>query len=114
MSEFRRLARKKGTEAEDRAADFLLDKGYTLVGRRIKTQRGELDIVALDGDLLVFVEVKAARSGEPEWNLTEAKQAKLRLAAEDYLIQIDQPTRPVRFDLIAVVGEEIRHVPEAF
>lgn len=114
MSEFRRVARQKGTEAEDKAADFLLELGYTLVARRVKTKRGELDIIALDGEILVLVEVKAAQSGEPEWNLTEAKQAKLRLAAEDYLIQIDQPTRPIRFDLIAVVGNEIRHVPEAF
>lgn len=114
MSEFRRLARHKGTVAEDQAAAYLLEKGYTLVGRRIKTKRGELDIIALDGEMLVLVEVKAAHFGEPEWNLTEAKQVKLRLAAEDYLIQIDQPTRQMRFDLIAVVGDEIRHVPEAF
>ncbi len=114
MSDFRRLARRRGTEAEDRAADFLLSKGYTLVGRRVKTKRGELDIVALDGELLVLAEVKAARFGDPEWNLTQAKQEKLRLAAEDYLIQIGQPDRQIRFDLIAAAGDEIRHLPGAF
>lgn len=110
MSGFRPL----GREAEDRAADLLLVKGWTLIGRRVKTRRGEIDILALDGEILVIVEVKASLTFEPEWALTEKKKEKLRLAAEDYLVQIGSPDRPLRFDLIAVTEEELRHIEGAF
>ncbi len=108
------MPRFLGREAEDAAAAFLLEKGWTLVGRRIKTKRGEIDILALDGDQLVVVEVKASQTFEPEWALTEAKQARLKLAAEDYLLQIGSPERLVRFDLVALTACEIRHIEGAF
>lgn len=92
----------------------MLDRGWTLIGRRIKTKRGEIDILALDGETLVIVEVKASLTFDPEWALTEKKRGRLRLAAEDYLIQIGDPHRPVRFDLIAIAGRDLRHIHGAF
>ena len=59
------VPRRLGSDAEDAAASYLLDLGYTLITRRAKTARGELDIVCLDGECLVFVEVKS-RSGNWE------------------------------------------------
>lgn len=108
------MPRFLGREAEDIAAAFLLGKGWTLVGRRIKTKRGEIDILALDGEELVVVEVKASQTFDPEWALTESKQAKLKLAAEDYLLMIGTPDRPVRFDLVGLTGSEVRHIQGAF
>lgn len=96
------------------AAAFLLQKGWTLIGRRIKTKRGEIDILALEGDQLVVVEVKASQTFDPEWALTESKQATLKLAAEDYLLQIGTPDRSVRFDLVGLTGSEVRHIEGAF
>ncbi len=85
-----------------------------MVGRRIKTKRGEIDLLALDGDTLVIVEVKASLTFEPEWALTGLKRQRLRLAAEDYLLQIGASDRAVRFDLIAVDATELRHIEGAF
>ena len=51
-----------GSKGEDLAAEFLKDKGYRIIGRNYKTPIGELDIIAKDGETLVFVEVKTRSS----------------------------------------------------
>lgn len=107
MSRTRRL----GDEAEERAVDFLQSLGYTIVTRNAHSRRGEIDIVALDGDLLVFVEVKMRQASLPEEAIGPIKAARLRDAARDYLISVAETERSYRFDLIAVDSEEIRHHP---
>lgn len=101
-----------GRAAEDRAAQYLLGQGYTLVTRRYKARHGELDLVALDGDLLVFVEVKfrLAPGYRPEDSLTRAKRDALFRAGQQYLHEVAQdPEREVRFDLIAIDRDGLRH-----
>ena len=108
--------RRVGADAEDRAAEYLLAKGYTIVTRRWTARGGELDIVALDGDALVFVEVKA-RSGRwtaPEEAVTEVKIRRFLTAVEAYCIQTDQTARPVRYDVVAIDDKGIRHYEDAF
>jgi putative endonuclease len=107
--------RAEGKEAEDRAANHLVEKGYTIVTRRFKSTRGEIDIVALDGEILVFVEVKMRRKGEaPEWSVDERKVAHLRTAADEYLHKTEQYDRLVRFDMIAIDADGLRHHEDAF
>ena len=106
-----RNLRREGAAAEDRAANFLLEMGYTIVTRRWKTTRGELDLVCLDGSLLVFVEVKArmAPGYLPEDSITDAKRRSLGRAAHAYLASIGEPERACRFDLIAIDADGLRH-----
>lgn len=103
--------KRPGTDAEDQAADHLLALGYTIVARRVKTRSGEIDIVALDGDTLVFVEVKSRARGPvtPEEALTHAKSHRLKAAAEEYCHAAGGPDLPARFDLIAIDADGLRH-----
>lgn len=105
-----------GRQAEDVAADYLLGLGYTLVTRRFKASRGELDLIALDGDVLVVVEVKERRAPgfSPEEGVTEAKVKNISDALTEYLNKMGEPEREVRFDLIAIDRDGLRHHIDAF
>lgn len=101
--------RRLGAEAEDRAADYLVGLGYTIITRRRKMPHGELDLVALDGDVLVFVEVKQRTVASPEEAVGQTKMRHLQRAAEAYRLEMNETERPVRFDLVAVDPNGIRH-----
>ena len=113
MSSERNL-RGEGTIAEDAAAEYLLEQGFTIVTRRWKTRRGELDLIALEGELLVFVEVKyrLAPGYRPEDSVGTEKRSALYRAGQAYLHEIGEPERACRFDLIAMDAEGIRHYRE--
>jgi putative endonuclease len=103
--------RRLGAEGEDRAADFLLGLGYTVLTRRTRTSRGELDLVCLDGETLVFVEVKS-RSGRwetPEEALTAVKHERLMSAASEFADANGLNQRDQRFDLVAIDPSGVRH-----
>lgn len=103
--------RRIGRDVEDRAAQFLLDKGYTIVTRRYQIRGGELDIVALDGDILVFVEVKFRQNDAvaPETAIDDTKVASMCAAAKRYCHETGSENRQTRFDVIAVTPSAIRH-----
>jgi putative endonuclease len=107
--------RRVGHQAEDRAADYLVGKGYTIVTRRHKTASGELDIVALDGDTIVIVEVKERRTDGfvPEEALDALKVSRLIAAAGEYLHAMGESHRDVRIDVIAIDRSGLRHIPNA-
>jgi putative endonuclease len=97
-----------GRRGEDLAAKHLQGQGYTILARNYRTPAGELDIVAQEGGILVFVEVKMRRSlrfGIPQEALTRAKQAHLVQAAQHYLMEREQLEREWRVDLVAVYQE---------
>lgn len=109
--------RELGRAAEDAAAQFLRELGYTIVTRRYKARHGEIDLVALDGDLLVFVEVKqrSAPGYVPEESIGPAKRRALVDAARQYRSEVAEDLdRPIRFDLIAIDRNGIRHHPDLF
>ncbi len=108
--------RRVGAEAEDRAATYLLDKGYTIVTRRYQLRGGEIDLVALDGEMLVFVEVKIRRTQHfvPEEGLTEQKKRFLAAAAGQYAFWHGEEERPWRYDLVAIDRQSLRHYPDVF
>ncbi|MBI5202615.1 MAG: YraN family protein [Elusimicrobia bacterium] len=106
-----------GLAAEGRAAEYLRNRGYRILERRFRTKAGELDLVAEDGEEIVFVEVKARASGDfggPEGAVTGEKQRRLVRAAEFYLSLRGKEEAPSRFDVVAVTPEGIRHHPDAF
>jgi putative endonuclease len=108
--------RRVGQIAEDAAAEFLAQKGYTIVTRRQKTKSGEIDLVALDGEVLVFVEVKLrnAPGYVPEDSIGSRKESALVRSAEEYIHAMGEHERAVRFDLIAMDADGMRHYLDIF
>ena len=112
---------KKGAIGEDLAVDYLKKKGYRIFQRNYRFEHGEIDIIAEDGNALVFVEVKARRSkefGEPEDAVTPRKREKIRATADGYLFENNIDDKECRFDVIAIDYQgnktEIRHIEDAF
>jgi putative endonuclease len=94
-----------GQYGEDLACRELERRGYEVIERRYRTASGELDIVARDGEYLVFVEVKARQDGtfgDPEEAVTLHKQQKLVWMAADYLARRGLNEVPCRFDVVAI------------
>lgn len=91
---------------EERAAQYLQAHGYTILARNWRKREGELDIVAQDGDALVFVEVKTRRTltyGVAEESIDERKQAQLTRLALRFLDENPQiQFRECRFDVVVV------------
>jgi putative endonuclease len=103
---------KLGTRGEGLAQGFLREKGYLVLETNYRCPCGEIDIVAQDGNELVFVEVRTRRTtryGTPEESLTAAKARHLVAAAEEYLQQRGDNSTAWRIDLIGVrLGQDYR------
>lgn len=94
-----------GQLGEDLACRELRRRGYAILARRYRTRVGELDIIARDGETVVFVEVKAratVRCGAPAEAVTPAKRRKLAMMAADYLVRKRLMDVACRFDVVAV------------
>jgi putative endonuclease len=94
-----------GRLGETIAAQALEDAGLRIVARNARFPEGEIDLVATEGDTLVFVEVRTRRGdsfGSPEESLTARKQERLARAAQRYLEEQGQETVDWRIDLVAV------------
>jgi putative endonuclease len=94
-----------GRRGEDAAARFLKRLGYTIVARGQRDKLGELDIIAVDGRTIVFVEVKtrtSAEGGEPHEAVTPVKQQRMTRVALGYLRRHRLLEYPARFDVVAV------------
>ena len=102
-----------GKMGEDLACAELSRRGYAVLARRYRTRFGEIDIVARDGDVTVFVEVKT-RAGDEYGGGAEAvtgwKQRRITQMAVDYLSRNQLHDRPCRFDVVVVdlAGESTR------
>ena len=95
-----------GAIAENRACDYLSQQGIAIVERNYRTQRGEIDIIARDGETLVFVEVRLrshATFGGAAQSIDRRKQARLISAAQHYLLKTGlTDSQPCRFDAICM------------
>lgn len=95
-----------GQRGEDAAAAFLERSGLTVVERNWKSKSGEVDIVAIDGESLVFCEVKTRKSaakGTPDDAVTPAKQRRYASLARRYVAEAGLTDTPVRFDVISIL-----------
>src|SRR6185503_20996494 len=94
-----------GKLGENLACAALRQRGYAIIATRYRTKLGEIDVVARDGDTLVFVEVKA-RAGDEFGGAAAAvtpwKQRKVALMAMDYLARHRLDDQPCRFDVVTV------------
>jgi putative endonuclease len=107
-----------GKSGEDCACRELERRGYAILARRYRSRFGEIDIVARQGETVVFVEVKARTSdryGEPAEAVTLHKQTKVTAIAEEYLARNRLRHVPCRFDVVAIsLGAGGRPVVEVF
>lgn len=119
------MSRKQlGALGEQSAETHLRSAGYTIVARNWRCRTGEIDIVAMDGQTLVFVEVRtrssAFRFGTPQESVDARKQRQIMETSQIYLHQRGQHERQIRFDVISVymnpAGElnQIEHIRWAF
>ncbi len=117
----RRASAVLGSGGERAAADFLVARGYHVLERNFRCRAGEIDLIALDGGTLVFVEVKVRRTlarGAPIEAVTAVKQARVRRAAQEYLTFCGRVFPRIRFDVISVMktakNTDITHLKAAF
>ena len=118
------MSKKKtlGQFGEDCAANFLAEKGYTIISRNFRIRSAEIDIIARTGDVIVFVEVKARsniRHGLPAEYVDFRKQKKIIEAASVFLQDENFCDCACRFDVVEIFFfaervEEINHIENAF
>ena len=113
-----RARQSLGKRGEDRAAEFLMGRGFRIVERNVRTRQGELDIVAeKEGDIF-FVEVRTASRapyGPPLYSVGPAKQARLTRLASTYLAS-KHARGGVHFSVIAIADDqdELEWIEDAF
>ncbi|MDA0194867.1 MAG: YraN family protein [Bacteroidetes bacterium] len=113
------LNKKIGEWGERLAAEFLIEKGYEIIEKNYRFSHGEIDLIAMKGELLVFVEVKTRSGlyfGYPEDAVNTNKIETIGKVAEEYIYAINWHGG-VRYDVIAILNKkplEIRHFEDAF
>lgn len=111
-----------GNDAEDFACEFLLQKGWEILDRNYYSGHSEIDIIARDGLIIVFVEVKmrsTTKFGQPFEQVTEAKVEHIFKAAEAWILEHALQDSQMRFDVIGILNRkgkapELNHIPDAF
>lgn len=109
-----------GQSGEIIASNYLKKKNYKILELNYKNKIGEIDLIAKDGEYIVFVEVKTRMSGAFGHALEavdEKKQRKIRAVASLYLMKKKQMDKPSRFDVVAIMGDQdadIEHIIDAF
>jgi len=107
----------EGRRGERIAGRFLIKLGFDILARRYKARSGELDIIAFEGETLVFLEVKTRRSGDfgEPWEFVDwQKQQILRRAAEQFIADHDLGSYSYRFDIVSVLANEVSLYRNAF
>lgn len=97
--------RDMGESGESLAVKVLKENGYKILEQNYRSKLGEIDIIARDGGVLAFVEVKARRTdqfGDPKLAVTPQKQRKISMVALGYLKETGQIGERARFDVVAI------------
>ena len=112
---------KFGHRGEEMAAEHLERLGFQVVDRNYRCSAGELDLVAVKCEVLVFCEVKTRRDdrfGSPAEAVGRAKQARLRRLAAQWMAEHRPGPVDIRFDVVSVIvrngHSELTHIPDAF
>ena len=110
--------RALGALYEQVAAEYLTSNGMDVIERNFSCQGGEIDIIAKDAAYIVFCEVKYRKDikfGYPEEAVGRTKIMRIKKAASYYIYthHISEGT-PVRFDVVSILGDKIKHIKDAF
>lgn len=108
---------KLGNLGEDIAARYMKKKGYKIIERGYKCKLGEIDIIARKGKKLIFAEVKYRSSnsfGGPVSAVGITKQKRLVGASIFYLKKRKIKPDEISFDVIAIIGDDVEHITDAF
>ena len=100
---------KKGKEGEEIAREFLIKKGFKLIESNYSNNLGEIDLIMIDKDWLVFVEVKLKigdKFGTPEEMINKNKLSQVRRVAEMYLVMEPTEFKKYRIDAVCIVLNE--------
>ena len=114
------LHNETGKLGEMLAIEYLIGKGYAIVDRNVRVGKKELDIVAMSGERIVFVEVKTrTNSDDDPLEAIDSKKVRLITAAAETYVRTHEIRHEVQFDVIIVRIEsdgtsEIIHYPDAF
>lgn len=109
---------KTGSNGENLAAEFLMEKGFRIVARNYRWRHAEIDLIVQRDEWLIFVEVKTRSSnawGEPESFVDDFKRRLIYAAAEEYIFSTDWQGH-IRFDIVSVksgASPEIVHFEDA-
>ncbi len=110
-----------GSLGEEKAAEYLLEKGHKIVSRNFQIRSGEIDIISEDGEYLVFTEVKTRSryySSRPADSVDIKKIMKIRKTAEYFYSFKTSSDKQPRFDIIEIVEQngyfKINHIENAF
>lgn len=106
-----------GARAEAIAVALLVERGYDIIERNYRCDLGELDIVAADGDVMVFVEVRSRADtdhGDAVESVDRRKQRKVTRVAEVYLQHRQPAFEEFRFDVVAINGDEVTLYEDAW
>lgn len=110
--------RKEGAYYENLVAEYLKTQGYEILEKNYRCRIGEIDLIAKEGETLVFVEVKYRRDdkmGDPKEAVDQKKQKKISMTASYYLMrECGRMDIPCRFDVAVVLGDQIEVVKNAF
>jgi len=103
----------RGQSAERLAAAYLERRGYRVLRLNYRIRAGEIDIIAEEGEVLCFVEVRSRRDttyGHPLETIDRRKQRRLTIAAGHYLKSHPGAARPARFDVVGIVYKPQLHI----
>ena len=106
-----------GRIGEKKAEKHLKSVGYKILDKNFTTNLGEIDLVAQDGEYIVFVEVKTRANtdfGNPSEAVNHKKRQKYKNLASLYLQKNGKTDCPCRFDVVEITGKNINHIINAF
>ena len=106
-----------GRRGEDAAIEFLRAHNYKILDRNYYCHFGELDVVAWDGEFVVFIEVKSRADtsfGMPREAVDWRKQKTIVQCASYWLYKHKRTGEPVRFDVVEILAGEVNHITDAF
>lgn len=109
--------RSVGFKGEDLAVEYLEEQGITILETNYFTKVGEIDIIARDGDTTVFIEVKYRKDlkmGRPYEAVNYPKQSRIMRTAMLYAQKNNLHNKPLRFDVIEIVENQVTWIKNAF
>lgn len=109
--------RTKGRLGEIRAEQYLAGLGYEILARNFRAPGSEIDLIAADGAVVVFIEVKmrgGASASMGREAVTPAKQRRISTGAMYYMMKSGLMNRQARFDVMEIQGERVTHIENAF